>query len=439
MKRWAGRKNSLYFQFVGLLTVSMAGALLFFFVLGSISDYLIDNYYHTSNYVEFREKRYMDDLQDYVTEQGVGLRDSEQITAWLRQKKMLRMQVYEKNILVYDSMYKDMEELWKENILLDFDEGDLYYEIQFADGVGDVSIRGPYQYQLYNYAMYMELFLSFLVFLALVTFGIRRKMAYIRRLSEEVEILEGGNLDYPITVQGRDELTELARGLDCMRQSFRDQAEQEARMTQENHRIVTEMSHDLRTPLTSILLYTEILRKGACRNEQQLSDYLEKIERKANCLKQLSDHLFEHAIVTGETEIALEEPESYETVFYDLFSETCSYLEQKGFQVRTAAQWGKGKIQVDNGYISRILDNITANIVKYADESRPVIIGCRSDEKEVCLFFENVVRSCGGKEESTGIGLQNVKNMMMKMDGSSRVTRENGRFQIEIIFPMIQE
>ena len=71
---------------------------------------------------------------------------------------------------------------------------------------------------------------------------------------------------------------------------------------------------------------------------------MKKINKKAYRLKQLVDHLFEYALVAGDEEIELEEPELFETVFFDLFSETCNYLEQKGFTVDFDVEWVEQKI-----------------------------------------------------------------------------------------------
>mgnify|MGYP002226093174 FL=1 len=85
-------------------------------------------------------------------------------------------------------------------------------------------------------------------------------MKYIVQLSEEIQAMEGGDLDHPITVQGSDELTTLASSLDSMRLTLRQQHEDEAAAAAKVKNLITEMSHDLRTPLTTLLLYTEILR-----------------------------------------------------------------------------------------------------------------------------------------------------------------------------------
>lgn len=165
--------------------------------------------------------------------------------------------------------------------------------------------------------MMMEELITFVFFIMLVLLGIRRKMKYIRKLGDEVEILEGGSLDYEITVKGKDELARLAESVESMRKAFNRMITQETEMIHENQRIVTEMSHDLRTPVTSIMLYTEILKKGKYKDEKQLLEYIEKIDRKAHAMKQLTENLFEYSLVTGENEIELEKAEQYEVIFYD--------------------------------------------------------------------------------------------------------------------------
>ena len=260
-------------------------------------------------------------------------------------------------------------------------------------------------------------------------------MDYILQLSDEIEILEGGSLDYPITVKGKDELSALAEGLDSMRISFRNLIKQEAEMVQENQKIVTEMSHDLRTPVTSIMLYTEILKTGKYKSDAQLKEYIEKIDQKAHRMKQLTDHLFEYSLIAGEGAVELEEPESYEVLFYDMLSETCNYLQQRGFKVEFYVRWPECKIRISRDYVMRIMDNITTNIIKYADPSSPIIISSSEDKEMEGLIFENKVLLLNEKTESTGIGIQSIKNMMQKMGGKCLVEASGEHFRIVLLFP----
>ena len=323
--------------------------------------------------------------------------------------------------------------MWEEEIALS--DYEVSYEVEFADGMTQVIILGAYGYQFYNYVFIANLFVSFAVFLCLVLLGIRKKMHYISRLSEDIEILEGGSLDYAVTVKGRDELAVLAAGIDSMRRSFLEMREKEARMVRENQRIVTEMSHDLRTPVTSIMLYAEILKKET--DEERQKKYIEIIEKKAYRMKQLTDNLFEYSLVTGEDEIELGQPESFETLFYDLFSETCSYLEKKGFQVDCQMEWPDKRIQISENYMMRIMDNITSNLIKYADASSALRICTVEKTNAVGFTVENHIRSDADKTESTGIGIQNIKNMMSKMDGDCTAETAGGIFRLTLLFPVV--
>lgn len=436
MKLSVDKWDSLYVSLFRLLTGAVAAAILFFFCLDFAGEYLVVRWYHESHYVERKEKAYIKDLQDYVDRYQVSIQDGESLTRWLKDQKILSLKIYQEHWLVYDSFYKkNLENLTEEEREQKYNKQENYYPVSFPDGEGEAVLYGAYKYQLYNFVVFLELLAAFLVFLGIMAWGIRRKMEEIRRLGQEIEILETGNLDYAITVQGKDELAALAEGVDCMRRSLKEQIEQEARLVRENQEMVTEMSHDLRTPLTSILLYTEILQKGAYKNPDRLLEYLEKIHQKARRLKQLSDHLFEYALIAEDAGIQLERPEEYKALFYDLLSETCSYLEQKGFQAEARLEWKPKRIQVDENYIARILDNITSNIVKYAKKERPVIISCSCDEERVRIAFENTVKMSEKSEESSGIGLPNIRKMMERMGGSCQAGQREGQFCIQLFFP----
>lgn len=222
-----------------------------------------------------------------------------------------------------------------------------------------------------------------------------------------------------------------------MRESFRRQTIQEAEIVRENQKIVTQMSHDIRTPLTSIMLYTELLKKGTYKNEEQFREYIEKIERKTRRMKQLADNLFEYSLVSSDQEIELEEAEIEKILFYDLFSETTSYLEQQGYQVDFLVNWNEVRLKINTDYISRILDNVTSNIQKYADKSCPVTIGSVKSGNMEGFYFENRTAALTDETESTGVGIQSIKNMMAKMGGRCITGMENGVFRLTLYFPCV--
>lgn len=321
------RRTSIYAELGRLMAAAFAAALACFCLLGWGGVQLIDEYLAQSNYLEREDGRRIQSLQTYVTEHGLSVRSADSLTAWVRKQGLVAIQVYRDGALVYDSNYPSVDFSDQETEEQYHDWEQTYY-VDFADGEAEVVLHGYYYYQFYNYLTVGALLAAFLLFLTVVMAGIRRTIRYIRALSGEIRILEGGNLEYPITVRGRDELAELAESLEAMRQSVREQAESERRLTQANQRMVTEMSHDLRTPLTSIFIFTEILRHKCRDCAPQLEEYVDKIDQKARRMKQLSDHLFEYALVTSETQAPLDPPTSFQAAFFDVFSETAAFLQQ---------------------------------------------------------------------------------------------------------------
>lgn len=430
------KRNSIYLQLLRLLIVSALTAVVIFFLIDLISTWLIGGYFESTDYVERHNQSYIQKLQSYIDRNNLSSRDAQSLDHWVKSQKILYVQIYKDGIQVFDSAYPE-EEIWEAEIEATDLTWENNYVLNFSDGQAQINILGNYTYQIFIYSYIAEIVICFGIFLLLVLLGIRKKMAYIRLLSQEVEILEGGGLDYPVTVRGNDELASLALGLDSMRKSFQELLEQEARMVQENQRIVTEMSHDLRTPVTSMLLYAEILKREDHRDRQK--EYIEKIEGRARRMKQLTDHLFEYSLLAERTEVEMEEPELYEVLFYDLFSETCSYLEQHGFQVEFHVKWMEKKLRISTEYLLRIMDNITSNVMKYADPSHPVRISSIEEEHLAGFSFENKVLLPREDVESTGIGIQSIRNMMMKMRGKCQAEQKQDFFCMTLLFPVIHE
>lgn len=432
------KRNSLYFQLMILLVISGAVALAVFYGLNTVGENVVYYYYNHSNYSAKREKNYVAELQNYVSSNELKSSDTDELSQWVTEKAVIiSLWLYKDNALIFDSDYPDNATYSSEPAYLDENNGSRFYTIEFADGEVEAGISGVFDYQLYNYASFGEMLLAFSIFILMVLIGIRKKMEYIRKLSKEIQILEGGNLEYKITVTGKDELAALAGGLNCMRESFRRQTIQEAEIVRENQKIVTQMSHDIRTPLTSIMLYTELLKKGTYKNEEQFREYIEKIERKTRRMKQLADNLFEYSLVSSDQEIELEEAENEKMLFYDLFSETTSYLEQQGYQVDFLVNWNEARLKINTDYISRILDNVTSNIQKYADKSCPVTIGSVKNNNMEGFYFENRTAALTDETESTGVGIQSIKNMMAKMGGRCITGMENGVFRLTLYFPCV--
>ena len=436
MKRFSHKRVSIYFQMFVLMITAGLLSLLGFFVVNSMSEFIIDQYMESSNYEKYRNSKKIDELQAYITGNRLFSRDYEKLKMWIQKQKLLSLSIYKDGIMVFDSDYPDRE-IWQDEIGFVNYDWMSYDTIVFSDGLAEIQLTGAYRYQFYNTVRMIEMGLSFSLFLLVVLLGIRRKMAYIRLLCREVEILENGSLNYRITVKGRDELSLLAAGLENMRRSFLESRQKEENIVQKNQRMITEMSHDLRTPVTSILLYTEIILNGKASSAEQEKTYLEKIRQKTLLVKERTNRLLEYSLKAEQIKEAEMTTGLFADVFYELLSEFCGYLEQNGFQIEVTVRWPDKRIRYQEDYVIRIMDNITSNIMKYADIFKPVIISIKESREMIRIRIQNHIDKPDFPVDSTGIGLQNIENLMKKMGGEYHVSLIQQVFQIELFFPAV--
>ncbi len=337
--------------------------------------------------------------------------------------------------------------------------------INLSDGrPAHVYLYGSYSHTFRMMLTAAAVALSVLVFFILFLLGIRRRMVYIKKLEAEVSCMGGGDLSEPISVEGDDELASLARQIDEMRVSLAGQIAAEQRALEANRDLVTTMSHDLRTPLTSLLLYAQILKDGRYEGVDQMQGYLDKIYERAMHIKRLSDSLF-HQFLVGEEDEADRTESPLGIVMGDLLSGMVSSLEASGISVQVTGDLTGADWPVDVERVSRVIDNLLSNMLKYADAASPVAIDMGCDEGAVPLSqgvcqenrppvapqdtppvtprvtrftvrFANAVAEHPAQEESTGIGLANVKRLMSELGGAIEAGKTDGKTYVTtLVFP----
>ncbi len=416
-----------------LLLVSAAISGVFLMAAASLSEYILDNYFERTDYIRRRDDASAERFQEYVAENQVSSGDFARIDYWLWKNQESSLELIDGGKIVY---MDGRTELTQEEAEFDLDaeESISLYKIDFADKTLVVSITGVYDYSLYSIATIIVICLTFILFLAVFLYGMRGRIRYILMLKQEIELLEGGSLDYRISILGSDELTELAEGLDSMRKSFKKQITEAEYLSRTNQRMVTEISHDLRTPLTSVLLYSEILQNGDRLSEEQRQVYLEKIVRKIQHMRDLSDHLLDYALVPSGTAVPSSEPMTVSDALYDELSDLCGYLCEQGFTVEAEPEWRDVKILADSESISRIFNNISSNIQKYADKSSPVSVDFRYGDGSFALAFRNRTAETACANDSSGIGIRSVAAIMESLSGRCEVEEKDGYFTVTIIF-----
>ena len=301
------KRTTILRQHMKRLLVAIAAGLLAFLLLYQGSGYFIDRYLERSGYYASHDRQYVRSLQDYVDENQIASTDDDALTEWGKQQGDFFYQIYSDDKLLFQ-YYSRGSKSFQQAANLDFLEWVSPYDVRFTDGTYQVVVFGGYYYKTFKYMMAISVLGAFAVFLAVFLPAIRRRTSYITKLRDEIEILGSGDLDYEVTIRGNDELTDLAENLDQMRQALRHHMEEESRLTEERQTIVTKLSHDIRTPLTSMNLFADLLKRGDYETEEQRDHYIDRIQENAANLTNLAEELFQAAKDTGLAAAAIETP-----------------------------------------------------------------------------------------------------------------------------------
>lgn len=424
---------SISTQFFLLLLGSGAACVLLFFALHWGIQAGLGSYFVNSDIEERTMEQRIHDFQEYVTENDLIPTNTRAISSWTQGKPLILLEIYRNNVLVYSS-YAQGAVVGNDEPVPYYDWVS-YYDVEFADGTAQVLLYCDDVYRYFTIATIGEVIFCTLLFLAFFLVGCQRVVRYIRQLKGEIQAMEAGDLNTPITISGRNDLTDLAGSLDAMRVALRTQQEQTAWTYAANQTLISEMSHDLRTPLTTLLIYTEILRYGKYQDEEQFFSYLNKIDAKAHQIKQLSENILEYSLASRGKPVELDVPSSAREVLLPYLEEAVFHLERCGFSCETDYRLENSLVAVHVPFLRRITDNLSSNIAKYAKPHQPVKLAAWEEDDQVLVSFENVPDLEAQKMESTCIGLSSVRTMMEKMGGSCLVEQTSSLFRATLRFP----
>ena len=278
-----------------------------------------------------------------------------------------------------------------------------------------------------------------IVFILLLFALIHRKIRYVNQLEQDLKVLGGGNLEYPITIKGRDELTSLAIGIESLKNGILEEQQMKAEAEKANMELVTAMSHDLRTPLTSLIGYLELLNMHRYEDEEQLKKYLEYCRKKAFQMKKVSDRLFEYFLVYGREEkgLQLQKIPSVELA-EDLCNGQFFDWQDHGGTIECQIEELKGIVQVDSEYMQRVMDNLISNLKKYGDPVYPLRIEASEQPDMLHIQVTNHIRDRKDHPESTQIGLKTCRKIMENHGGNFTWKQENNEFMITITLPLVK-
>ena len=440
--------KSLYLELWLSLVFSFIVGGIIYLLLQEVNYQIYTSKWSAKEYAEKQLEKSIENFQSYVTENEISSDEPLQIQIWS-----------EANPFVYFYIEKDGKAVY--NFLVDYTEPESdyaltdeelemsygynpyakQYTITFADGDCIMHVFDDFQADLYNKIQNVNFFISAAVVIILITILVQKKIHYINNVTKGINILEGGDLNYNIPVKGNDEIAHVAESLNSMRIALSQQMENEKKALQANNSLVTALSHDLRTPLTTQMGYLEILKEHHYNSPEEMDKYLSSALATCNQIKEMSDRLFEYFLAFDPNPMrpadTLEEYDGME-FFMQIISELTPPLMEAGFRFNVTEAESSFNIKVNADDVLRIFNNVFTNLDKYAAEDEPVDITIRSDKENAFISFTNKIRNTPRKNESAKIGLISISSLMKRQGGSSLTRTSNDTFTIELKFPVYE-
>lgn len=193
-------------------------------------------------------------------------------------------------------------------------------------------------------------------------------------LRSAIKEIKEGHLDKPVDVQEKSDISGLCRDLEEMRRQLMLNTEDRLQYEKDMRAMMSNMAHDLRTPLTAIKGYAEGIIDGVADSPAKKDKYLRTIYSKANDLSYLVDELSQFARVEQEQDTYNFKTVNLNDFFQDCVEELSLDMESKGFTIRYRNNVPNTvHILADPEQLKRVINNITGNSVKYCD-TRPGVI-----------------------------------------------------------------
>ena len=281
---------------------------------------------------------------------------------------------------------------------------------------------------------------------SLVFLLLQRKMARdIETIAHAVKQISEGDLSTRLELEGEGELTDLAENLNRMEEDIQELIDKERTSEQSKTDLITNVAHDLRTPLTSILGYLELLRKNQKLSPEMQQKYLDIAYNKSVRLQKLIEELFGFTKLSyGKINMNVAKVDIVE-LLAQLLEESYPNFEKNGLSYDFVSNRKSQIIEADGDLLARLFDNLIGNAIKYGKEGKRVRVHLRADREivtikivnygyvipanELPLIFDRFYRTDHSRTNAsgpggTGLGLAIVKNITDMHHGTVSVSSD---------------
>lgn len=292
-------------------------------------------------------------------------------------------------------------------------------------------------------------FFSFAIYFSFFT---KKISNYLREINSGIKEFSAGNFNISIPLRENDEFTDIARNLNHMAKDIKFIMDLERNTEYKKNELITNVAHDLRTPLTSIIGYLDIVSNRSLSKEEQ-DKYIEIVYSKSKRLEKLIEDLFTYTkLEFGQMALHLGQVDMVKMMEQMLEEFYPSFCEN-GLEYNFTTDEKQVFVEADGNLLARAFGNLISNAIKYGKDGKNVNITIETDEtktmisiinygeiipsKDIEKIFEKFYRvdsSRNDKSGGTGLGLAIAKNIINMHSGqiSVRSTMEGTVFEVTL-------
>ncbi|CDN45888.1 MULTISPECIES: cell wall metabolism sensor histidine kinase WalK [Paenibacillus] len=306
--------------------------------------------------------------------------------------------------------------------------------------------------QLGDFTLVILALILFLVYLLLLQ---QRQFRYFRDVSRSVRYIADGHFGYKVPVRQKNELGDLASYINYLVHKLQLSLDEERRAEQTKSELITNVSHDLRTPLTSIIGYLGLIQQDRCRDEVELRHYVSIAYEKSKRLHVLINDLFDYTKMRYETAPQRKLTFNLTELLRQLLLQYRVPLEEAGLDTELRAPADKLMVTGDSDKMVRVFENLLANAIRYGkDGGRVDLIASASGGEAVVevvnygemipsidlphLFdrFYRVDKARGDGSGGTGLGLAIAKGIVEQHGGTISAASDPFMTSFQVRLPL---
>ncbi|MFD3157806.1 ATP-binding protein [Haloimpatiens sp. FM7330] len=332
------------------------------------------------------------------------------------------------------------------------------YPIELKDKKAYLILNGVPQGSIRSYQpdgkSIQAVLLSVIVFILSFLLLTKKKVKYIEEISLGISEISKGNLDYRVNQKGRDELSLLSSNINFMAGEIKDKMERERRSEKTKNELITNVSHDLRTPLTSIIGYLTLIKNKKYENEKQMEEYLDIVNSKSEKLKVLIEELFEYTKLSNKGVTLKKETICINDFIKQLVEEFYPIFEENNLKAEEVLCEERLIVNVDIDKILRVFENLIMNSVRYSYKPGEIKVSMKKKEDKVLISITNKAKEIAQEDldriferfykvnkartqndEGSGLGLSIAKSII-DLHGGKIYAKSQGElvtFSVELL------